>query len=141
MNLARNASKFLVIGGLAFLVDAATYNLLVFWVTGEGPLFAQPLVAKIIAVALATIVTYIGNRFWTFSSRRLSRRYSRYVVFALLNVIAVVIQLACLGFSRYVLGLDSVLADNIAGTLIGQVLATLFRFFTYSRYVFPDEVA
>ena len=52
---AKEAGAFLVIGGLAFLVDAATYNLLVFWVTGKGPMFHQPLAAKIIAIVLALI--------------------------------------------------------------------------------------
>lgn len=137
--MLRNAGKFLIVGGLAFVVDAATYNLLVFWFTGSGPLFEQPLLAKIIAVALATLVTYVGNRFWTFSSRTITRKFSRYVIFVLLNVVAVVIQLGCLAFSRYVLGLDSVLADNLAGTLIGQALATAFRFVTYNRLVFRDE--
>ena len=33
------------------------------------------------------------------------------------------------------LGLDSVLSDNVA-RLLGWGLATVFRFFTYRRYVF-----
>lgn len=139
--LARRGGAFLVVGGVAFLVDALTFNLLVFGVdlAGGGPLFRQPLVAKLIAIAVATVVTYVGNRYWTFGSRRIQQRFSRYVVFVLLNAAAIGIQLACLGFSRYVLGLDSVVADNISGTLIGQALATLFRFFTYDRWVFPDD--
>ncbi len=140
--IARRGGAFLVVGGVAFMVDALTFNLLVFGIslTGNGPLFEAPLVAKTLAIALATLVTYVGNRYWTFGSRRIRRRFSRYVVFVLLNVAAVAIQLACLGFSRYVLGLDSIVADNVSGTLIGQALATLFRFFTYDRWVFPDEL-
>lgn len=139
--LARRGGAFLIVGGAAFVVDALTFNLLVFGIslTGNGPLFAAPLVAKTLAIALATVVTYVGNRYWTFGSRRIRRRFSRYVVFVLLNVAAVGIQLACLAFSRYVLGLDSIVADNVSGTLIGQALATFFRFFTYDRWVFPDE--
>lgn len=138
---AKEAGAFLVIGGLAFLVDAATYNLLVFWVTGEGPMFHQPLAAKIIAIVLASIVTYIGNRYWTFNSRHLPHKWSRYVLFVVFNLIAIGLQLGCLAFSRYVLGLDSILADNISGTFIGQALATVFRFVTYDRFVFPHHEA
>jgi hypothetical protein len=58
-------------------------------------------------------------------------------MFLLINLIATALQLSCLGFSRYVLGLDSVLADNISGTLIGQVVSTSFRYITYGRFVFP----
>lgn len=139
--VVRRGGAFLVIGGVAFLVDALTFNLLTFGITlvGRGPLFDLPLVSKIIAIVVATVVTYVGNRYWTFGSRHLERRFSRYVVFALLNLVAIAIQLGCLAFSRYVLGLEGVVADNISGTLIGQALATIFRFFTYDRWVFPHE--
>ncbi|MET0861562.1 MAG: GtrA family protein [Microbacterium sp.] len=139
--LARRGGAFLIVGGVAFLVDALTFNLLVFgWTfTGGGPLYDLPLLAKVIAIVIATVVTYVGNRYWTFGSRQLERRFSRYVVFVLLNLAAIAIQLACLAFSRYVLGLDGIVADNVSGTLVGQALATLFRFFTYDRWVFPDE--
>ncbi|PTT18306.1 GtrA family protein [Microbacterium sp. HMWF026] len=136
---AAKLASFLAIGGLAFLVDAAVFNLLAFWVTGRGPLFDQPLIAKTIAIVVASIVTYVGNRYWTFGRRRLSLRFSRYVVFALLNLAAIGIQLGCLAFSRNVLGLEGPIPDNISGTLIGQALATIFRYLTYDRLVFREE--
>ena len=34
------------------------------------------------------------------------------------------------------LHLDSPLADNISGTLVGQTVATAFRYLTYGRLVF-----
>lgn len=132
---------FLIVGGIAFVVDAVTYNLLVFWVDGTGPMYDQPLPAKIISILLATAVTYVGNRYWTFGKRQISRKWSRYVLFILLNLIAIGIQLGCLAFSRYVLGLEGPVPDNVSGTLIGQALATIFRFLTYDRWVFPDEAA
>ena len=46
------------------------------------------------------------------------------MMFILINLIATALQLSCLGFSRYVLGLDTVLADNISGTFIGQIVST-----------------
>lgn len=135
----RQGGAFLVVGGVAFLVDAAVFNLLTFWVTGTGPLYDYPLVAKIIAIVVATVVTYVGNRYWTFNDRHLPHRWSRYVLFALFNLIAIGLQLGCLGFSRYVLGLEGPIPDNISGTLIGQALATIFRYVTYERWVFPHE--
>ncbi|GGH37539.1 GtrA family protein [Microbacterium album] len=135
----KQAGAFLVIGGIAFLVDALVFNLLAFWVTGRGPLYDLPLVAKIIAIVVASVVTYVGNRYWTFGDRRLQRRMSRYALFAVFNLIAIGLQLGCLAFSRYVLGLEGPLADNISGTFIGQALATAFRFFTYDRFVFPHD--
>src|SRR5690606_24397285 len=53
----RQSAAFLVVGVIGFLVDAGTYNLLVFnfgaW-GGEGVMFDIPLPAKIIAIAVAT---------------------------------------------------------------------------------------
>ncbi|NYF15853.1 putative flippase GtrA [Microbacterium sp. AK009] len=141
VGLVRRGGAFLVVGGVAFLVDAVTFNLLTFGfaLSGQGPLYDLPLVSKSIAIVLATVVTYVGNRYWTFSARHLERRFSRYALFVLLNVVAIGIQLGCLAFSRYVLGLEGVVADNISGTLVGQALATVFRFVTYDKWVFPDE--
>ncbi len=135
----KRGGAFLVVGGAAFLVDAAVFNLLTFGLAGRGPLYAVPVIAKLIAIAVATVVTYVGNRYWTFGTRAIERRASRYVVFILLNVIAMGIQVGCLAFSRHVLGLEGVVADNVSGTLIGQALATAFRYVTYDRWVFPDD--
>ena len=137
----KRGGAFLVVGGLAFVVDAAVFNVLVYGFDGRGPMLDLPVAAKLTAIIVATVVTYIGNRYWTFGSRSISRRLSRYLVFALLNVIAMGLQLGTLAFSRYVLGLDGIVADNVSGTIIGQILATAFRYFTYDRWVFRDEDA
>ncbi|MFS0793220.1 GtrA family protein [Microbacterium sp. 1P10AE] len=136
---AAKMASFLVVGGAAFVVDAVVFNLLTFWVTGRGPLFDQPLLAKTIAIVLASVATYVGNRYWTFARRRLRLRFSRYVMFAVLNLVAIGIQLGCLAFSRHVLGLEGPIPDNISGTLIGQALATIFRYLTYDRLVFRED--
>ena len=56
-----------------------------------------------------------------------------------MNAAAIGIQLGCLAFSRYVLGLEGVVPDNIAGTFMGQALATSFRFFAYDRWIFRER--
>ncbi|MBJ8339982.1 GtrA family protein [Antrihabitans sp. YC3-6] len=134
----RQGSAFLVVGGIGFLVDAGTYNLLVFW-GGEGPLFHAPLQAKIIAIAVATVVTYFGNKWWTFSHKKTDNPLREYVLYALFNVVAIGLQLGCLGFSRYVLDLSSPLSDNISGTLIGQIVAVVFRYWAYDKFVFVGD--
>lgn len=135
--------KFLVVGGVVFFVDAAMYNLLVFWHPvdgwGHGLLFSHPVTAKVLTIAFASVLTYLGNRLWTFSDRSVARTGRSIVAFVIVNLIASALQLGCLAFSRYVLGLDSPLADNISGTLIGQVVSTSFRYVTYGRFVFPDS--
>jgi len=139
----RPSLAFLTVGGIVFLLDAAMYNLLVFWTPGggwgEGVLHAHPIPAKILTIAVASCFTYLGNRLWTFGDRPPPHTTRSILAFVIVNVIAAGLQLACLGFSRYVLGLDSPLADNISGTLIGQVVSTSFRYVTYGRFVFPRE--
>src|SRR5687768_9203140 len=54
----RKSGAFLAVGGVAFVVDAVTFNLLVFGFGGDGPMYDDPLVAKIIAIVVATVVTY-----------------------------------------------------------------------------------
>jgi putative flippase GtrA len=139
----RSTMKFLVVGGLVFLLDAAMYNLLVFWHPtegwGHGLLHGTPLTAKVLTIAAASCLTYLGNRLWTFADRPRPETTRSIMLFILVNLIATGLQLACLAFSRYVLGLDSPLADNISGTFIGQVVSTSFRYVTYGRLVFPKR--
>lgn len=134
----KRGSAFLVIGGVAFLIDAGIFNALVYW-GGHGLLFEQPVVAKIISIVAASIATYVGNHFWTFRDRKVKPSLNQLLVFAAINGIAILVQLGCLAFSRYVLGLADPVSDNISGTLIGQVLATLLRYFSYNAWVFPSS--
>lgn len=134
----RRGGIFLAIGGLGFVVDAVVYNLLVFG-GAEGILYSMPLVAKTIAVAAGLVVTYIGNRLLTYRDRTSHASVAQIMRYTIVNVVAIVVQLGCLAFSRYVLGFDTVLADNISGTLIGQALATGLRYVLYTLWVFPHE--
>lgn len=131
----RTGGAFLVVGGIGFLVDAGTYNLLVFW-GGHGVLYHQPLLGKIISITVASVVTYFGNKWWTFSHKKGGSAAREYVLYAVFNVIAIGLQLGCLGFSRYVLHLSTPLSDNISGTLIGQIVAVIFRYWAYDKFVF-----
>jgi len=53
-------------------------------------------------------------------------------------VVAMVIAVVCLGFSRYVLDLHSQLADNVAN-ILGIGFGTLFRFWAYRKFVFAGD--
>lgn len=138
--MLRKGGAFLVVGVLGFLVDAGVYNALVFF-GGEGPMFHAPLPAKLIAIGVATVATYFGNKYWTFKHRPAGNAARQWVLYLLFNVVAIGLQLACLGFSRYVLNLDSPLADNVSGTLIGQIVAVVFRFWAYDKFVFTRAAA
>ena len=132
--LIREIAKFGVIGLIAFVIDVGVFNLLLF---GGGAFTDKPLTAKVISVAVATTFAYFGNRFWTFRHRGRTNMGREYLLFFLLNGVAMLIAVGCLAFSHYVLGLDSALADNISANVIGLALGTLFRFWSYRKWVFP----
>ena len=57
-------------------------------------------------------------------------------MFVLVNIAGMLIALACLWFSRYVLDLRSQVADNISANVVGLVLGTAFRYIMYRYVVF-----
>jgi putative flippase GtrA len=134
--LVREIAKFGIVGLIALVVDVGLFNLLRY-AGGEGPFYDRPLTAKVISVIAATTVAYFGNRFWTFRHRGRTGMGREYALFFLLNGIGMLIALSCLWFSHYALGLTSPLADNISANVVGLALGTIFRFWSYRRWVFP----
>ena len=132
--------KFGVIGLVAYIIDLTIFNVLRFS-GGEGPLYDKPLTAKVISVLAATTFAYFGNRHWTFKDRTRSSFRREYGLFFVFNAVGMIISLSCLWISHYVLGFDSALADNISANVIGLVLGTIFRFWGYHNWVFPNDVS
>ena len=142
--LYREMLKFGMVGAVAFVIDLGGYNLLVFGphllgMLGEGDtvgvLNDKPLTARIISAFVATLVAWIGNRLWTFRRRRQRPAAHELALFVMFNVAAMVIAVICLGFSLYVIDLHSQVADNVTN-IVGIGFGTLFRFWTYRRFVF-----
>ena len=134
--LVHEIAKFGIVGLIALVVDIGLFNLLRY-AGGEGPYYDRPLTAKVISVVVATTGSYFGNRFWTFRERGRTTFARDYLLFFALNGVAMGIALVCLWFTHYALGLTSPLADNLSANVIGLGLGTLFRFWSYRRWVFP----
>jgi putative flippase GtrA len=135
--LYREMVKFGTVGAIAFVVDIGVFNLMRTGIIGgDHGLAEKPLTAKTISVLAATVVAWVGNRYWTFRHRRRASRKREFVLFVAMNLGGLAISLACLAFSHYVLGLRTALEDNIAGNVIGLGLGTLFRFWAYRQLVF-----
>ena len=132
--------KFGVIGLVAYIIDLVIFNVLRFS-GGEGPLYDKPLTAKVISVLAATTFAYFGNRHWTFKDRSRSSFRRQYTLFFVFNAVGMVISLSCLWVSHYLLGFESALADNISANVVGLVLGTVFRFWGYQNWVFPNDVS
>ncbi len=134
--LVREVSKFGTVGGIAFAIDLLIFNVLL----QAG---SETLLAKTTSTVIATTLAFLGNRFWTWRHREHRHMARQYTTFFLLNAVGLSIGLACLAISHYGLGqiwpaLRTPLADNISGQLVGTAFGTLFRFWSYRRFVFPD---
>jgi putative flippase GtrA len=130
-HLVRELLKFGMVGVVAFTVDVVLFNVLLHQTD-------KPLTSKTLSTVAATTVAYIGNRLWTFRRRQRSGVGREYTLFFLLNGVGLGIALGCLAISHYVLGFTGRLADNIAANVVGLVLGTTFRFWSYRRWVFPE---
>ncbi|WP_203815266.1 GtrA family protein [Actinoplanes ferrugineus] len=134
--LLREVSKFGTVGAISFAIDLFIFNVLL--QTG-----VETLLAKTISTVFATTVAFTGNRFWTWRHRTHDNMARQYTMFFVLNAIGLGIGLACLAISHYGLGqiwpeLRTPLADNISGQFVGTAVGTLFRFWSYRRFVFRD---
>jgi putative flippase GtrA len=130
--LVRQLTKFALVGGVGFVVDVVSYNLL-----RLTPLFhGSPIKAAVISTVLAIAANWIGNRYWVFGPHRSTRNVTEAVEFLAVSLLGMLVALGCLAFSHYVLGFTSVLADNISKQVVGLVLGSIIRFALYRFWVY-----
>ncbi len=137
--VTRYVMKFGVVGVIAYGVDVGIFNALRLDLHGDGPILASSFAAKTISVAIATLVSWFGNRYWTFREHRRTNFILELLEFTAIAVVGMGIALFCLWFSHSVLGFDSLLADNVAANVVGLALATSFRFVMYRMWVYGDH--
>jgi putative flippase GtrA len=139
-HLGPEAIKFGIVGLTGVALQFVVFNVLRFaGPGGQGVLANKPITAQVIAIGAATVVTYLGNRYWTYQHRERGNPMRELPIFILLNGIAIAIGATCLAISHYLLGLTSPLADNLSGNVIGLGLGTLFRFWSYRKFVFTGD--
>ncbi|MEO8262539.1 MAG: GtrA family protein [Pseudolysinimonas sp.] len=132
-------TRFGLVGGIGFVIDFGVFNLLINTFLSSDIVHEGPLIAKVISTTLAIIFNWMGNRFWTFRAHRGRQLLREGIEFGVVSVGGMLIGLACLFVSHYVLGFDSRLADNISSNVIGLGLGTLFRFTLYRTWVFAPH--
>jgi putative flippase GtrA len=132
--LIHEGSKFLVIGGLGFVVAIGGADILHFDV-GLGKYTSVT-----IATVVATVVTFVGNRYWTFRHRQGKGTAHESVMFFVLNGVGLLMQYACIGLIQDVAGLEGKFWFNFAN-LLGTAIGTLFRFWSYRKWVWHAQPA
>lgn len=133
MKLTPEVLSFLSVGGAGYVVDVAAFNEF----RGLPVLAAlDPSISKILAVVVAMVVTYVGNRLFTWRDASVNSRRREIALFVLFNAIGLSLSVVTLTISHDLLGLTSRLSDNISANVIGLALGTTFRFWTYRKFVF-----
>jgi putative flippase GtrA len=131
-------AKFGAIGVIGLLITNIGYALL------HNHLGWGPITATTVATIIATCVTYVGNRYWSFKHRERTSVAREGTIFFLLNGIGLLIQDAVVAFNYYILGhfIQGLAGNKLAEFLalnVGIGLATLFRFWSYRRFVWAEK--
>ncbi|GAB2752969.1 GtrA family protein [Amycolatopsis magusensis] len=136
----RELLRFALVGGVCFVLTLAVNYTLKFTV-----LTAHPVTAQGIAVLVATIVSYVLSREWSFSTRGGRRRPHEAALFFLISGISLGLNALPLAISRYVFTLrvpevqllTQEVADFLSGMIIGTLLGSVFRWWAMKKWVFP----
>lgn len=136
--LTRYALKFGVVGLFGYVVDVAIFNALILFGQSNGntAFVFTPLGAKTVSTLVAIVFNWIGNRYWVFRAHRRRDVWREFVEFFVVSIGGMIIALGVLWFTHHVLGLRSLLVDNIAANVVGLGLGTIFRFVLYRYWVY-----
>ncbi|WP_183666422.1 GtrA family protein [Neomicrococcus aestuarii] len=133
--LWREVMKFGVVGAIAFVIDSSIF----IWLLA-GPMHDSEVKAKVVAGIVATAFSWMANRWWTFRHRRQANLVREALMFLLMNAIGLGIAAACVWVTKYWIGLTDKTSLFIAGSVVGLILGTIFRFFAYRFWVFTEEL-
>jgi putative flippase GtrA len=133
-DLVPELAKFGVVGAIGAVIDLGGAAYL------HSDAGIGPISAKAISITAATVITYLGSRFWTFRHRVNQALLREGTLFVALNVVGLVIAEIVIAVTSYGLGLKSALAFN-AASVIGTGLGTIFRYFSYKKWVFLAAVS
>jgi putative flippase GtrA len=123
--LIHEGAKFLVIGAIGAIVTFGAANAL----HSIGPYKAIT-----VATILATVVTYVGNRYWSFRHREGKGTTRDSILFLILNGVGLVIYYLCIGVIDLA-GLRHDLVWYNVALIVGTGLGTLFRFWSYRKWI------
>ncbi|GAA0816819.1 GtrA family protein [Spirilliplanes yamanashiensis] len=117
--------------------NTALYLLIVYVLADIGAVKAS-----VIATVVTTTLAYLANRHWTYRHRSRAALRREYTLFFGFNLAGMVIQSGSLAAVKYGFGLTE--RDDLhllmGVTVVGIVLATIFRFWAYRTFVFLKPV-
>jgi putative flippase GtrA len=130
--LIHEAAKFGVVGIVGVFITNGGYALL------HNTFGVGPVTSTTIATIVATAVSYVANRYWSFRHRERTSVAREGVIFFVLNGIGLLIQDAVVAFNFYILSNGNNKAAEFIALNVGIALATLFRFWSYRKWVWVE---
>lgn len=131
--LLKEVAAFGAVGAVGLVIDIGLFN--IFFHDGQ-------VVAKTISTSVATVATYLGNRYFSFSHRARSGVGRESSLFFGINLLVLGFSIGLISIAEYPLHLKHhIFAMNVAN-IVSIGIGTLFRFWAYKRFVFlhPDRV-
>lgn len=132
-NLYAEILKFGVVGTIGVASDVATSNLL--WAATS----LSQTAGSVGGTCVATVVAYIGNRYWVFRDRPASARRREMLLFLLISLIGLIIESSFVYAGNHFLGFHSQASANVEKYIFGLLVAGVFRFWTAHTFVFPER--
>jgi len=126
--LIHEGFKFLAIGAVGFIVTFGVANAL-------HPIGKYKAIT--IATILATAITYLGNRYWTFRHRQGKGTTRDSMLFFVFNGVGLLIYYGCIGLIDLA-GLGHSVAWYNVALVVGTGLGTLFRFWSYREWIWHE---
>lgn len=130
----REVAKFGTVGSVAFVIDNGLT-----WILMHSVMDGSQTKARFVGASVATIFSWLANRFWTFRHRRQANVSRELAMFLLINGIGIAISTGFTAIAEYWLGITENTPLFLAGVL-GILVATVVRFFAYRFWVFNEEL-
>lgn len=127
--LSPAARRFVLVGGIGFLVDAAVLAVCVHW-AGWAPLFA-----RVPSFACAVTATWGLNRHYTFAQRRRHRTHAEYARYVFVQCLGAALNYGV--FGACIASSPLARAYPVLALAVGSAVAMGFNFWAMQWLVFP----
>jgi putative flippase GtrA len=134
---AYQLAKFMLVGGLNFLIDLGVLNLLIaVFQVSQG---RSAVLFKAVAFGAAVTVSFFMNKFWTFGARSTAEALKEFIEFFVVALFGLALNLGFFSFVNDFVGvrwgLPPATWANISA-LTAAALATAFNFIAIKLFVF-----
>lgn len=122
--------KFVVVGGLSFLISIGTYTLLTRVIAPGANLVLMNLMANIAAI----IFNFFAHREWTYAVRIQHRSHRQLVRYLIVVASATAAQSLLFWFGTHVIGIHDVISAVFAALICACYTFIVHRIFTFAKH-------